>query len=77
VAIHSIASDSPAAEAQLQVNDIILRIDGQPVTSVEQIIRTVASHNAGDRLVLDFLRDGAPKQAVVVTKPPPEHWSRP
>jgi len=77
VAVHSIAADSPAAEAQLQIGDIILRIDGQPMTSVEQIVRTVASHNAGDSLVFDFLRDGVPKQAAVVTKPPPEHWSRP
>ena len=76
VAIRNVTEDTPAAEAQLQEGDVILGIDGETMSSVEQIVRTVAGHNPGDRLIFDFLRDGVRKQAAVVTKPPPEQWSR-
>jgi hypothetical protein len=76
VAIQSVTQQSPAAEAQLQIGDVILRIDGHTMGSVEQIVRTVAGHNPGDTLIFDFLRDGVWKQAAVVTKAPPEQWSR-
>jgi len=71
VAINSVVADSAAAEAQLQSGDIILRIDGQPMTTVEQIVRTIAGHNPGDKLHFDFLRDNLPQQVTVTTKPPP------
>jgi len=71
VAINSVVADSAAAEAQLQSGDIILRIDGQPMTTVEQIVRTIAGHNPGDKLHFNFLRDGLPQQVTVTTKPPP------
>jgi C-terminal processing protease CtpA/Prc len=77
VVLESVVADSAAAEAQLQGGDVILRVDGRPMTSVEQVVRIVASHSPGDKLVFDFLRDGLPKQVAVVTKPPPVGWTRP
>jgi len=77
VTIHSVSADSAADEAQLQTPDVVLRIDGQAVTSVEQIIRTAGSHNPEDKLLFDFLRNGLPRQVGVVNRAPPEQWSRP
>ncbi len=76
VVINSVAADGAAAEAQLQSGDVILRIDGQSMTNIAQVRQTIGSHNPGQRLLLDYLRQGVPAQVTVVTRPPPQAYTR-
>ena len=71
VMINSVNPDGAAAEAQLRNGDIIVRIDGQSVTNIAQVRQTIGNHSPGQRVLLDFVRDGIPTQVSVVTRPPP------
>lgn len=51
VAIAGINPASPAASAGIQVGDVVLEVDGQPVTSANMLITTVADH-AGETIDL-------------------------
>lgn len=37
--------------------DLIVGIDGEPVTSVEELLAAVESHQPGDRIVVNVIRD--------------------
>ena len=47
---------SPAFDAQLRDNDIILQVNGRPVTSTEEFGRIVSAAKRGDYLKLYVLR---------------------
>ena len=51
VAIAGVNPASPAATAGIQVGDVVLEVDGQPVTSANMLITTVADH-AGETIDL-------------------------
>ena len=62
--IVDIANDSPAAEAGLQVGDVIKIVNGKPVQAVHDVSRLVGAARVGDKLVLDIDRDGTPLKIV-------------
>jgi membrane protease YdiL (CAAX protease family) len=64
--ITSIAPDSPADKAELEVNDIIVTYDGQPVHSIADVAKLVSRQHAGDVVYVQILRDNQP-QTVRVT----------
>ncbi|MHB0859469.1 MAG: M50 family metallopeptidase [Anaerolineae bacterium] len=71
--VYYVAPDSPAAEAGLQAGDNLLHIDGQPVTSVEQVLEVVAAR-AGSPVEIVVERDGRTLEPVSATPrvdPPP------
>ncbi len=57
-----------AAEAGLQVNDVVTAIDGQSVTDFNDLARIIGAKRAGDRVAIEFLRDGEPHRAEAVLK---------
>lgn len=60
-----VVDDSPAAEAELKANDILLQLDGKPISETEQLVGLV--QELGDQKIeLKFLREGDEK-AVEVT----------
>ena len=51
---------SPAAEAHLELGDLLLRADGQPVESVSSLAQRIAGVGPGQMIALEVLRGGKP-----------------
>jgi S1-C subfamily serine protease len=51
---------SPAAEAHLELGDLLLRADGQPVESSNSLAQRIASVGLGQVIALEVLRGGKP-----------------
>ncbi|QEG41757.1 S1C family serine protease [Roseimaritima ulvae] len=58
VRITSLVKDSGAAKAGLLVDDILQQIDGQEVSSADELVSVIAKRRIGDVLPLQLLRDG-------------------
>lgn len=54
-----VRESGPAAGAGLQVRDVLLEADAQPLVRIADLLRVVRRHRPGDRLELTFLRPGA------------------
>ena len=57
--------DGPADKAGLQVGDVVTAIDGQPVTTAEELIVAVRTHRPGDQVTLTYERGGQQSTAEV------------
>ncbi len=58
--IAKITDKSPAQKAGLQVGDVIVRVDGKSVDSVNALIDLIQDKKKGDKLKVEFLRDKKP-----------------
>lgn len=58
VIITQIEEDGPAASADFEVGDFILRFDGEAVEDVRSLSRIVASTEIGKTVNVDLIRDG-------------------
>ena len=58
-------TEGGAAEGALEEGDVLRTIDGDEVDRPETLQRTVAGHAPGDRVVLDVVRDGEPREIEV------------
>jgi S1-C subfamily serine protease len=58
VMIASVEPNSPAARAGLVAGDIILALDGTPVTGADDLIRSLAGDKIGRRVEIEALRNG-------------------
>ncbi len=59
VVVSSVDPDGPGAAAGLQRADVILAIDGRPVTTMPDLVRWLRACSPGEAAVLDIRRDGA------------------
>lgn len=66
VIVLEVADDSPAREAGLREEDIILEVNGQKVTSSAQFRNYVASRAPGTRINLKIMRDDATRNVTVI-----------
>lgn len=66
VGVSEIVSDSPAARAGVRVGDVILRFDGEDVTSVRKLVRLINEAAPGQSARLTISRAGA-QQEITVT----------
>ncbi|UFU03935.1 trypsin-like peptidase domain-containing protein [Ruania suaedae] len=55
----------PAAQAGLEPGDIILAIDGEPVTSADELIVKIRAHPPGEVITLTVREDGDERQVEV------------
>jgi membrane-associated protease RseP (regulator of RpoE activity) len=62
VLVSRIQAESPAAEAGLQVGDIVTAVDGEAVESARDLRRAIASREAGATVKIDLYRDGQAEQ---------------
>ena len=58
-AVKSVAEDSPAQQAGLQVNDIITKVNETDITGKAELVRIVGDAAVGDTLTLSVYRQGA------------------
>ncbi len=70
VRIEGIAPDSPAAQAGLRPGDVVLALDGTPVSTVEDV-RSLAQSRRGQTVTLRIRRDGVEREVSVYVRPNP------
>ncbi len=66
VYVFQVALNAPAGRAGLQRGDIILKIDDKEVNTVTDVRSEVAAHKVGDKIKVEYDRDGK-KTTVEVT----------
>ena len=54
--INSITPNSPAYHAGLEVNDIIVQVDGQTITSEQALVQWVAESSPGSQIEVEIIR---------------------
>jgi S1-C subfamily serine protease len=52
----TVESDSPAARAGLRPGDVIIRLDGAPITGADDLVRALSGDKIGRLIALDVLR---------------------
>jgi S1-C subfamily serine protease len=58
--VTNVAADGPAAAAGLLIGDVILALDGTPVSSPEDLLDLLTGSRVGHDAALELLRGGAP-----------------
>jgi putative serine protease PepD len=66
VLIRQIQSGGPAGKAGLRAGDVVIAVNGTPITSSDSLIATIRSHKAGDKVSITIVRGGK-RQTVSVT----------
>ncbi|GEL96385.1 S1C family serine protease [Cellulomonas composti] len=56
--VKQVNDGSPAAAAGLQLDDVVVAIDGSPVGGAESLTAYVRSYTSGDQVTLTLVRDG-------------------
>ncbi len=65
VLVAAIESDSPAAAGKLAVEDIIVRLDGETVAGVDDLVRLLDGRRVDKPVALTVLRAGRPLELTV------------
>ena len=58
--VQAVDPESPAAKAGFTADDIITKIDGNPVASQLELANIIHARKAGDQLEIDFIHEGTP-----------------
>ncbi len=61
-----VTPDGPAARAGIEPGDVIVAIDGRPVTDPDELIVAIRAKAPGDAVVLTLREDGAEREVRVV-----------
>jgi S1-C subfamily serine protease len=72
-AVGGIDAGSPAADAHIELGDLLLTLDGEPAQSVSGLARRIASVTPGQTLCLEVLRGGKPLAIKVQVGERPRH----
>jgi serine protease Do len=67
IAITAVGDGTPAQEAGLRQNDVIVKVDGQDVTNNGDLLAILAKHRAGDTVSIEFFRGGNDRKTTDVT----------
>ena len=57
---------SPAADAGVAEQDVVIAVDGEPVASSEELVVAVDAHDPGETVTLELVRNGASREVQVV-----------
>ena len=58
VSIRQVVAGAPAAEAGLLVDDVVVSVDGRPVSAADQFVKEIQSHSPGQSATLVIVRGG-------------------
>ena len=70
--IAGVVEDSPAEEAGIEEEDVIVEFDGEKVRGSSSLTKLVKKHSPGDEITLTLVRDGKEKSVKVVLGNSPE-----
>jgi len=73
--VSSVEKNAPADKAGIEASDVILKFDGKPVESSNDLPRIVAATKPGSKVVVELWRKGASKQVTVEVGQMPEEGS--
>lgn len=62
VAVEKVLENSPAAQAGLQANDVIIRFNGEEITSVRKLTRLIGEVSPDHKVTLTVLRGGSERE---------------
>ncbi len=70
--VERVMADSPAERAGLAPRDVIVSVNGKPVTSMGMLVVAVRSHHSGDVCTVEIVRDHEhrPMMVTVAERPP-------
>lgn len=68
VYIQDVRENTAASDAGLQAGDVIVGIDDEPVNNVSQLQEKVALNRPGDKIKVNFVRDGKRKEVYAELK---------
>jgi len=54
--VFGVAPNGPAAQAGIQTGDLIVAVNGQPISKAADLGSAIRSHNAGDRIEITIVR---------------------
>ena len=66
--VRGLTPGGSAAGAGLQVNDLIVRLDDTEVTSVDELILATRANKVGDKVTINYVRDGQNRKVELVLK---------
>lgn len=69
--------DGYPAQGVLQVGDVIVAIDGQPIDTTDAMIQAIRRRQVGDTVTLSVVRDGQQQDVAVATGASPTDPGRP
>lgn len=69
VRVQGVSPGGPAAEAGVAAADLIVAIDGKPVSTNRELVAAMHDIEPGQKVTLDLRRDGKPLKLSVVTRP--------
>ena len=72
-AVGGVDAGSPAAEAHIELGDLLLTLDGEPAESVNGLAQRIASTTPGQSVALEVLRGGKPLTINVQIAERPRH----
>ncbi|HUN81453.1 MAG TPA: trypsin-like peptidase domain-containing protein, partial [Phycisphaerae bacterium] len=72
VLVNSVLDEGPADKAGIQAGDVIVKIDGKPITvrfaeEVPPLMKSIADLPVGSKVKIEYERDGKPGQAEITT----------
>ena len=73
--VSSVEKNAPADKAGIEASDVILKFDGKPVDSSNDLPRIVAATKPGSKVAVELWRKGASKQVTVEVGQMPEEGS--
>ena len=74
--VESIIEGMPA-QGVLQVGDVVVNVDGQPIDTTNALIQAITRHAVGDQVMLTIRRDGVEQSLTVGTRNSPTDPGRP
>lgn len=64
--VAEVVTGSPAERSGMAVGDVIVALDGQPISSMGELVVALRSHQPGDSVTVSFVRDGDRRTARTV-----------
>jgi predicted metalloprotease with PDZ domain len=71
IVVSSVSRNSAAWDGGLNFNDVLVRVDGQPIDSAIERMPVIAEHKVGDEITVTVLRDGVSKDLKITLKANP------
>lgn len=64
VLVREVGRGTPAADAGLRPGDVLTRLDGKPLDTVEDLFGQLRQHRPGDKVTITVVRDGRERQVT-------------